>query len=428
MTELISKAKNLLKNEAVVGTAIVTVGTFVGSIVSYVVQIFLGRNLTVEEYGTFNPLLSLSVIVGILNNTLTTSIVRMVSELKVKARFDTLTQIFIELSVFTLLLGVLFASVFYIFRVPFSRFLNIPDVGIITAFAVFAVTIFIRIVPFSYLQGLLRFKAYAFSAILMNGSRLAGAVAAVYLGYRVGGIYVSIGIFSMLAFFVLVLLLKKNFTSYEKSPLSDQYKRLLAFSGPVFLVQAGMILLNNTDIVLVKHFFNELTAGLYSGLVTVGKVFLFFANTVAVVMFPQIAGAFAEGKNYLEKLKPFFYLQVLVIIGGFAVFSLFPGLIVRIMFPGSGYLPAVAYLPKFALFMGLYVMLNFLSLYLLAVDKVRVYLLFIPAVIVQALLINAFHSSISQVIDINLLVSGVLLIGVLMYHYHHARIHRSTSL
>ena len=414
-TKMLEKLKRLLKNESIVGTAVVSGGLFVGSVASYITQIYLGRQLSVSEYGVFNSLLSISVIIGVLGQTFTTSMVKTVAELKAKNRFDTLTQLFWSSNVISILAGLVVATLVFLFQAPMARFLNLSDRAVLIGFAVAMAFFFTRVAPFAYLQGLLRLKAFAFSNVLVNVARLFAAVLGIWLGYTVGGIYTLIGITSILTFILFIAILQKNFSDYEKEPLNDHYTQILKFAWPVFFVQIGMILLNNIDIILVKHYFDEHTAGIYSGLVTVGKVYLFAANTVAVAMYPMIASAFAKKEDYIKKLKPFLFMQILVILLGVVVFALFPRLIVHVMF-GPAYEAAVEYLFKFIVFMGLYVMLNFMTMFLLAIEKTKVYLLQIPGTILQTILIVLFHGDLHQVVDMNLITSIILFIGVLVYY------------
>ena len=61
----------------------------------------------------------------------------------------------------------------------------------------------------------------------------------------------------------------------------------------VFFV--GQVIINNFDIVLVKHFFPAAEAGLYAAVALVGRVVNMFAWSVVSTMFPISAGnSFAD--------------------------------------------------------------------------------------------------------------------------------------
>jgi O-antigen/teichoic acid export membrane protein len=413
---MVEKVKNLIANTSFQNTVFVSAGVFVASIFSYFVQIYLGRSLSVESYGIFNTLLSMSVVVGILASTFMTSIVKTVARLKAKNKISELTQLYIDITLVALLAGFIVSVGVFVLRNNIATFLKIEEVTIISFFAVYMFFAFLQVPPIAYLQGFLKLKQYALTNVLSSLIRLGVVVVTIFLGYRVGGIYVGLGLASVLSFTVYTLVLKSGFTSFTRQDLREHYKGVLLFAGPVLFVQIGMILLNNVDIILVKHYFDGYSAGLYAGLVTVSKVFLFAANTIAVAMFPQISAAFSEKKDYMRKFSFFLKIQLLVIGIGLLVFKLFPGLIVQLMF-GDIYMPTVTYLPKFVLFFGFYVLLNFMTLFLLAVEKTKVFLLQIPAILVQVVLISFFHSSIDQVINMNLITAAVLLVGVSIYSF-----------
>ena len=54
------KLLSIKNNPELTGTLYVTVGTLLGSFFSYLLQFFLGRMFSVEDYGSFNAFLSLS--------------------------------------------------------------------------------------------------------------------------------------------------------------------------------------------------------------------------------------------------------------------------------------------------------------------------------------------------------------------------------
>ena len=58
----------------------------------------------------------------------------------------------------------------------------------------------------------------------------------------------------------------------------------------VVLNQVGQVLINNCDIVLVKHLFPATEAGLYAAVALVGRVIFAFSSAVVNSMFPIVAG------------------------------------------------------------------------------------------------------------------------------------------
>src|SRR4030042_3033408 len=90
---IFGKTKDLMLS----GTILVTIGVLVGSFFSYLLQFFLGRMLTVQDYGTFNALLAVSYLVGVPASVFGTSITKISAELYAKNKKNKLATLFWEL-------------------------------------------------------------------------------------------------------------------------------------------------------------------------------------------------------------------------------------------------------------------------------------------------------------------------------------------
>lgn len=189
-------------------------------------------------------------------------------------------------------------------------------------------------------------------------------------------------------FILSLFLLKKNFTTYEKQEvdLKSHLKMIAKFSFTTILVTVGLNLLNNVDVLLVKHYFDSDTAGIYSSIVTVGKVFLFGASTVTLVMYPQISQLYASNKDYSSRFKQFVSLQVILVTIGILCFYILSPTIINTLF-GNKFILAAKYLPKFTIFVGLYILIYFMTMYFLAVNKTKVYILLLCGVLSQFVLL-----------------------------------------
>src|SRR3989344_658780 len=411
---MITRARNLIKNPAFSRVVIVTAGSFIGSVFAYLLQIFLGRWLSVSDFGTFTALLSVYVILGVLATSFTTSLIKLVSNLSTQNKYGTLTRIFLELSTVVLGVGSLLFTLIFLFRQQLASFLSISDPNLLIYFGAFLGLSFLVILPIAYLQGLLKFKAYAAFSVSTQFLRLIIPVLIVMAGFKLAGAFVGMGLSFAGSYLIGTWMLSKHFLKTDDVSLKHYYKNVLAFAGSVLFVQIGLTLLNNIDIVLVKHFFDETSAGLYAGLVTTGKVLLFGASTVGVVMFPTISSAYGNGEDVLEKFRPLLILQIMVVIVGVVVFTLMPNFITRVMF-GASYLASAELLPRFSIFVGMYVLINFMILFFLAVEKTKVVLLLLPAITLQVILISLHHESLVSVVNVNLAISFALLLGVGIY-------------
>ncbi|OGC57554.1 hypothetical protein A3H26_03265 [candidate division WWE3 bacterium RIFCSPLOWO2_12_FULL_36_10] len=415
------KVKKLLSNVEISGTIVVTAGLLIGAILSYALQYVMGNGklITLSEYGLFTALLSLSNILTIPYIAFGKSIVMLTSELKAEEKFDILTNLFWKFNLILFFIGILVFILLVFLRSYISVFLNISNSNMIIYFASFIALSLAGLLPAAYLQGLLRFKAFSFFTILSAALRLLFPVILVFLGFGIGGAYLGMGISAVVSFIASLFLLKKNFVAYKKQDLRSYYSKFYSIGFASLLISAGLILLNNLDVVLVKHYFSEVDTGIYSALVTVGKVLLFGTATVGIVMFPIISGLYTKGEDYSKKFNTLFIIQIVLVVFGTAFFYFFPSFITNLLF--KNFTASIIYLPRFSIFMGLYVLVEFMILFLLAINKLKVYILLICATFIQSFLIVLFHRNIFQIINVNIIVSLVLFLLILLYHFIYIR-------
>lgn len=408
--------RNFLSSSAVSSTAVVTAGSLIGNIFAYFLQILLARILTIADFGTFTALLSVQVIIGALTTTVFTSLVKLVSRLSTRERANTLTRVFSELSMLLLAFGLLLLAGFYLLRFTLMGFLNIEDAHLLVYFGAFFALSFLTPVPRAYLQGLLRFGAFSVYTIITQFLRLAVPLGAAAMGLGLHGVFGGLAISLILDYAVGYLMLRRNLDfNYSKAEgLRQHFKGMLFFAGIVFFMQVGVTLLSNIDVVLVKHFLDPTSTGIYAGLITAGKVLLFGAGMVGTVMYPMIAAAFERKEDVLRKFWTFLGIQIFAVGAGVLLFSLMPETIVNTMF-GSRYSSAIFLLPKFSVFIGAFVLVNFMALFFLAVEWPKAIWLFLPAVTAQLVLITRYHSSLEQIVNINLIASLGLLLGMSIY-------------
>lgn len=403
-------------NKIFYGTVVVSSGIFLGGTFAYLLQFLLGRMLSVADFGTFNALLSLSMILGVPIGAFGIATIKVVSDLKAQNRFDLLTGLYWRLVKYAAVLWVVLFAFAFAFRELIGKSLQIDDKVLLIVFAAYLGLSGLNIAPQSYLQGLLRFKAVAFFSTLSNFLRLILPGGLIFLGFGLGGVFGGIMMAGLLGFGVAYLLLRKNLNQPCDEDVNIYVKRIVKFTLPVILVQVSMTMLNNIDVVMVKRYFDPVEAGHYAGVVTIGKILLFGAGTLGVVMYPQISEAYAKKANVIGVFKKFFLIQMFVVAVGVAVFSILSRFVTTLFF-GQRFLPSVEYVPYFAVFAGLYVLINFSVLFFLAVEKTRVWVFLLPGILAQIFLLWRFHSSLMQVIYVNIGVAGFLLfcLGVYMF-------------
>jgi hypothetical protein len=178
----------------------------------------------------------------------------------------------------------------------------------------------------------------------------------------------------------------------------------------------GQVLINNCDIVLVKHFFVAKEAGLYAAVAMVGRVIFAFCSAIVNSMFPHVAGTHHEERRDLRVIAT----SLLLVIGTGSVLALglwmAPARIWTTLF-GSGFEIVGQY--NFPYLLALYAITTIvfsLSVVIITFEmsyKVTnaswVQLAFSGVVIAG---ICRFHSSLREVILVQLILMVALLICV----------------
>lgn len=403
-----------LKNETIYSSIVGTAGLLIGSFFNYLLHFCLARFLGVSGYGVFNALLAVAVLLSAPIAILNTALTKISSELLAKKDFNILTKLFWSMLVYAQLFGIVVFFAISLLHKLIAGYLYITDTTTIVLLGLSLLFIFTKTVPVAYLQGLLRFKGFAFIAGFDGLARFTFGIILVLLGLRLRGVLLGLGLADLTTTILAIVVLKKNLTKILPVDVGGYFQKILRFSIPVFLVQLGMMALNNIDIILVKRYFSAEIAGYYSSTVTIGKILLFGAGTISTIMLPQISVLYVKGQNYMQKLKHFIMLQLLMVLGGITVYTLFAKLLVLGLF-GTNFMTAVQYLPRFSLFIGLYVLINFMALFFLATERVKVAIFILVAVALQVFAINIWHDSLFQIININIGVSLILYVNLWVY-------------
>ncbi|HEV2275933.1 MAG TPA: hypothetical protein VGR96_17305, partial [Acidobacteriaceae bacterium] len=187
--------------------------------------------------------------------------------------------------------GILVALLLLLFRQPIASYLNLPTPVLVVLLAVGAAFY----VPLGsrrgYIQGAYGFRRLAGNLVLEGIVRLAGSLLLILLGTGVRGVIAANAAAVAAAYFAAVPKLSAKVSCHLH--LTDGLREGL--QAVVFF--AGQVLINNCDIVLVKHFFAPTQAGLYAVVAMVGRVIFAFSSAVVNTMFPLVAGTRAEERK-----------------------------------------------------------------------------------------------------------------------------------
>lgn len=262
------------------------------------------------------------------------------------------------------------------------------------------------------LQGQLKFGRLSASYQAEMWVRLLASILLVWLGLGVNG-----AVWAVTLSFVATWLIARKIGPWAKEPgtLSESERNMVVrYAGPVVLVYLGQILINNSDILLVKRFFDSATAGHYSALALIGRIVFFATWSVVAVIFPMVAQREQRGESHRHLLWAGLGLVGLVSAGIIAASWAFPQLIIRSLF-GDAYLDIAPMLWLYGLATGLYAMANVVVNYRLSAGNKAGTWFTLAAGAAQVVFIILFHETLLQVVMVQVVLMGALFATLMVW-------------
>jgi len=208
----------------------------------------------------------------------------------------------------------------------------------------------------------------------------------------------------------------------QKQILSgDRKKQVTQFMILTAGYELTQIIINNSDILLVKHYFDGLDAGLYASLALIGRVVYFVAWMFVMLLLPTVVQKRKDGEATAPILFKYVGYIGLLSFTIVLVCALFPNTIINLLF-GEAYLAMAPLLWPYALATSLFAISNIFAYYFLSLDQ------YVPVIvsgvfgISQIALIVFFHSSLNMVVQVQIIVMIALLVAQLLYFAHSQRV------
>jgi O-antigen/teichoic acid export membrane protein len=296
-------------------------------------------------------------------------------------------------------------AVLFLAQKQVATYLNVPSPWIIGLLAVGIAAYAPLGVKRGAMQGVYAFPRLGTNFVLEAITRFFLGAGLVIAGYGVLGAVGAISASVIVACFIPRIPAQLRVEAGTAAPPS--YAE--AIQAIVFFV--GQVIINNVDILLVKHFFPSDPAGVYAAISQIGRL-LYFASWFGVVnaMFPVAAAASPEHKKAHGIGLPLLLVLGLSLIF-IAVAALFPHLIMGVIF-GSRFIEIGWLLALYAIATGLYS----LSVVFIAYEMSRriantgwLQLIFSGALVLG---IGFFHQSLHQVIMVRIFLMAAMLVLV----------------
>ncbi len=304
--------------------------------------------------------------------------------------------------------GIAIGLALYLCHRPLATFLNLPDPVLISLLALgtaFYVPLGVRR---GYIQGVHAFRPLAINFMLEGLVRLGGLCVLIKLGMGVRGAVLASVLAVIVCYFVAIP--SPGLTSLRVHGMPISFREGL--QAIVFF--SGQTIINNFDIVLVKHFFPPAEAGFYAAVALVGRLVNMCAWSVVNTMFPVSA---ATGGDEPEG-RPVLFASLSMVLGILAVLifglAMVPSFLWRILFGsqfGLGNYGSLApLLILYAVTTGIYSLSSVIITYEMSRKIANTSWLQLAFSGALALGVYLMHDTLRQVI----LVQLILMIGLLV--------------
>jgi len=237
--------------------------------------------------------------------------------------------------------------------------------------------------------------------------------------FHVVGVLIAILISGVIAYVLNFIPLGFMFKA-KALPMKLTKREAITFAVPTLLVTLGMTSIYSTDMILVRHYFSALDAGVYASLAVMGKIVFYATSVLGAVFYPVLSERHAKGENTSAIIRIGLFAVTVISSGITLLYFLFPNFIIKMLF-GSSYLGGAPYLGIFGIFLVLYSIGNMFTTTFLATGKTKMWIVPVVCALLQIIGISVFHQSILTVIYIDIAISVLLVVGLGGYYLHNKK-------
>lgn len=384
---------------------------------NYLYNLLLGRLLGPAQFADAAILITLLLMLSFVGMTF------QIVTAKYAVLFEELDLMrFIKhISKYAALFGVLFGFLILVFNRQLQTVFHTQTALMFVVFGVSIPLYFMMSVNRGLFQGKNQLKQLATTYQTEMASRLLLTMAALFVFPNIpSSIIVALGIFFSFVFGLFPFQKKITTAIRATHTAVIETKSIAVFFALTAFYELTQIIINNSDIILVKHFFDNQQAGLYASLALIGRVVYFVAWMFVMLLLPKVIQMKKDNQDTLPILLKYVgYITVLSsLIVGFT--ALFPEFVVWAMF-GDAYISISFLLWKYALATSLFAIANIFAYYYLSLNQ------YFPVVVSALLgltqigLIFLYHNTLEQVVLMQIIAMVILLFFQLCFFFYQNR-------
>ncbi|MFI1773304.1 oligosaccharide flippase family protein [Thalassobellus citreus] len=308
-----------------------------------------------------------------------------------------------------LLVGIAMGILIVVFASQLQQVFNTSSSSMFVVFGCGVPLYFLMSVNRGVFQGKKSFKSLSITYQLEMLSRLIITLGLILIFNIQSSVVIAVGILASFLF-GLIPFKFSNMLPQKTLVLSKVHsKNIRSFFIITVFYELTQIIINNSDILLVKHYFESYEAGLYASLALIGRIVYFIAWMFVMLLLPTVVQLKKEGKETASILFKYVGYIAVISITIIGVCISFPETIITLLF-GDSYIAMAPLLWKYAIATSMFAISNIFAYYYLSLDK------YIPVVIsgvfgmLQMGLVVFYHDSLEQVVHMQIIAMLMLLV------------------
>lgn len=386
-----------------------------GNFLNYLFQIFMGRQLQVEEYGQLSALLSIISILGVISLVVTMITAKYTVQYEHRQQASKLRHLVVSMILVVSVCSGAIIVLGFICSPWIGSALKISNhILVLYSIVAGAVCLFSSVV-LGILQGLKRFFHYGIMNLLAILGKLLFSILLVAIGWHLYGPLSAYVIGIALSFCYGFFHIRDRVHGADaENSIKFEWNDFFSYAGKVLLIQVLISIITNGDILLVKYFFSDQDAGLYSSAMVVGKISMYAAMAIVAALFPMTMERVTKGVGTHRLLY-----KSLIYSGGIAILcalilNLFSRPVIQLLY-GQQYIESASLLLPVSAFVLPVTLFTIMMNYQLATGQTRpLGFTLAGSTAVCGFFLHYFSTSISQMIYF---IAAVLTLGVIIDIY-----------
>ncbi|HSD55994.1 MAG TPA: oligosaccharide flippase family protein [Candidatus Saccharimonadales bacterium] len=389
---------------------------FLGSVgvgaLNYLYYPVLGRLMEPASFGEVQTLVSIFLQLCIFLTVLSLVIVNIVTNTPDEKQRNDLVFEFEKLA---LIVSVSVLILSLVFRNQLQTFLQFDSPW---PFAILALCM-VATVPFilrgALLRGKQRFGVVSNGNIIAAGAKIlfsaalvagglgtAGAIGGIVAAQVVGCLYIGIWAYRLGL---------RHDDSHRKLRLPNMQLLMpeLRYGAFVLLGSLAITLQYSLDIVVMKHYFDAHTAGLYAGIASVARIVFFLTASISQVLISSVRMRDIS-KHNTQLLKRSVLLLTALGLPALLILIFMPSTVVRLLMGGS-YEAMASLLPRLSMAIFIVSVLNLIAAYYLALRRYGIAIVAVLGLVATYALVLWHHQTPAAVVDS--LLQGSIIMSVL---------------